>query len=238
MAGITNGQFCSKMSIYGFDVLTIGGYNADQNAINAGLKIIERGRPEFNITENELYNHIEEEIKLIKSHNNYNGQVSVNLRSSSPKPIIEISKIKELDIIEINAHCRQPELIESRCGQALLENPEILYDFVSKVVKHCKKKVSVKIRANVVGVDDITIAKAINDAGADYIHVDAMKPGYDCADFGVIKSIKSSVDLFIIGNNSIRDLESARRMISSGADGISIARAVINGTIPFDLSSV
>jgi TIM-barrel protein len=129
-------------------------------------------------------------------------------------------------------------LIESRCGQALLENPEILYDFVSKVVKHCKKKVSVKIRANVVGVDDITIAKAINDAGADYIHVDAMKPGYDCADFGVIKSIKSSVDLFIIGNNSIRDVESARQMFSSGADGISVARAAINGTLPFDLSGV
>ena len=238
MAGITNGQFCSKMSVYGFDVLTIGGYNADKNAINAGLKIIERGRHEFNINENELYHHIEEEIKYIKSNTDYHGQVSVNLRSSSPKPIIEISKIKALDIIEINAHCRQPELIESGCGQALLENHKNLYDFISEVVKNCKKKVSVKIRANVSGVDNITIAKAINNAGADYIHVDAMKPGYDCADFGVIKSIKSSVDLFIIGNNSIRDLESARRMISSGADGISIARAVINGTIPFDLSSV
>ena len=66
MAGITNGEFCSKMSIYGFDVLTIGGYNADKNAINAGLKIIKRGRPEFNINENELYHHIEEEIKYNK----------------------------------------------------------------------------------------------------------------------------------------------------------------------------
>ena len=238
MAGITNGEFCSKMSNYGFDVLTIGGYNADKNAINAGLKIIKRGRPEFNINENELYHHIEEEIKYIKSNTDYHGQVSVNLRSCSPNPIIEISEIKELDIIEINAHCRQPELIESGCGQALLENPEILHDFVSEVVKKCNKKVSVKIRANVSGVDDITIAKAVDDAGADYIHVDAMKPGHDCADFNVIESIRNNVDLFIIGNNSIRDLESARKMISSGADGISIARAAIKGTIPFDLSSV
>jgi TIM-barrel protein len=238
MAGITNGQFCSKMSIYGFDVLTIGGYNADKKAINAGLKIIKRGRPEFNINENRLYQHIEEEIKLIKNHPNYHGKVSVNLRSSSPNPIIEISKIEELDIIEINAHCRQPELIESGCGQALLENPEILYDFVSEVVKSCKKKVSVKIRANVSGVDDIEIAKAVNDAGADYIHIDAMNPGHDCADFSIIKSIRNNVDLFIIGNNSIRDLESARQMLSAGADGISIARAAMNGTLPFDLSSV
>ncbi len=238
MAGITNGQFCSKMSVYRFDVLTIGGYNADKNAANAGLKIIKRGRPEFNVDENELYQHIEEEIKLIKSQPNYHGKVSVNLRSSSPNPIIEISKIKELDIIEINAHCRQPELIESGCGQALLKNPENLYDFVSEVVKNCNKKVSVKIRANVSGVDDIKIAKVVNDAGADYIHIDAMKPGYDCADFSVIESIRDNVDIFIIGNNSIRDLKSARKMLSSGANGISIGRAAMQGTLPFDLSSV
>ena len=84
----------------------------------------------------------------------------------------------------------------------------------------------------------LQVAKAVNDAGADYIHIDAMKPGYDCADFNVIESIRNNVDLFIIGNNSIRDLESARKMISSGADGISIARAAMKGTIPFDLSSV
>jgi len=238
MAGITNGQFCSKMSIYGFDLLTIGGYNADKNAINAGLKIIERGRPEFNIDKNDLYNHIEKEVKLIKSQPNYHGQVSVNLRSSSPNPLIEISKIKGLDVIEINAHCRQPEMIESGCGQALLENPEILYDFTSEVVKNCKKKVSVKIRANIPGVNDIIIAKAVNDAEADYIHVDAMNPGHDCADLSVIESIRNNVDLFIIGNNSIRDLKSARQMLSSGADGISIARAAINCTLPFDLSRV
>ena len=44
MAGITNGQFCSKMSVYGFDVLTIGGYNVDKNAINAGLKNNQKNR--------------------------------------------------------------------------------------------------------------------------------------------------------------------------------------------------
>ena len=80
------------------------------------------------------------------------------------------------------------------------------------------------------------IAKAVADAGADYIHVDAMKPGFDYADYSVIESIKKNVDIFIIGNNSIRDLRSARLMLSSGADGISIARAAIKGSLPFDLT--
>ncbi|MGB8232597.1 MAG: MJ0144 family RNA dihydrouridine synthase-like protein [Methanobacterium sp.] len=238
MAGITDGRFCSKMTKYAFDLLTIGGYNADRNAIAAGFKIINRGRPEFNIAKEDLYQHIEEEVRLIKDQPHYYGEVSVNLRSSSPDPIIEISKIPELDVVEINAHCRQPELIKSGCGQALLKNPETLQDFTSKVVKNCKKKVSVKIRANVPEVDTLMIAKAVNEAGADYIHIDAMKPGFNCADYSIIESVKKSVDIFIIGNNSIRDLKSARNMLNSGADGISIARAAINGTLPFDLSLV
>ena len=82
------------------------------------------------------------------------------------------------------------------------------------------------------------IAKAVNEAGADYIHIDAMKPGFNCADYSVIESVRKNVDIFIIGNNSIRDLKSARLMLKSGADGISIARAAIKGTIPFDLTLV
>jgi TIM-barrel protein len=238
MAGITDGKFCSKMTPYGFDILTLGGYNADHQAINAGLMIMKRGRSEFDIEKNDLLTHIRDEVRFIKNNNNYTGLVSVNLRASSPEPIIEISKIPELDIIEINAHCRQQEMVESGCGQALLKNTEFLQDFTSKVVKNCNKKVSVKIRANIPGVDDIMVAKAINNAGADYIHVDAMKPGFDCADYSIIESIKKNVDIFIIGNNSIRDLKSARRMLSSGADGISIARAAIKGKLSFDLSLV
>jgi TIM-barrel protein len=238
MAGITDGKFCNKMAVYGFDILTLGGYNADQQSIKAGLKIIKRGRPEFDIAKKDLEQHITNEIKIIKNNNDYYGLVSVNLRASTPDSIINISKIPELDIIEINAHCRQQELIQAGCGQALLKNPELLKDFISKVVENCDKKVSVKIRANVPGVNNILVAKAINDAGADFIHVDAMKPGFDSADYGVIESIKKNVDIFIIGNNSIKDLKSARKMLSAGANGFSIARAAINGTLPFDISRV
>ena len=44
--------------------------------------------------------------------------------------------------------------------------------------------------------------------------------------------------MFIIGNNSIRDVESARKMLAAGADGISIARAAIGGTLSFDLTQI
>lgn len=236
MAGITNGNFCLKMAPYGFDMVTLGGYNADKLTMEAGCSIIQRGRPEFNIKEEELLSVIKKEADIVK--NSWKGKVSVNLRSVSFEPIVEISKLPEIDVVEINAHCRQPEITDIGCGQALLYDTEKLHDFTKNVVKRTKSKVSVKIRANIENVDDIEVSKTIEDAGADYLHVDAMKPGYNHADYDIIKSIKENTEIFLIGNNSICDLKSARDMISAGADGISMARVTLKGNIPFDLSQI
>ncbi len=236
MAGITDGNFCKKMSTYGFDVVTIGGYNIDKKTINAGECIIQRGRPEFHIKEENVLSTIKEESSIIK--NAWNGKVSVNLRSTLPDPIVEISRINEIDIVEINAHCRQPEITNIGCGQALLYSPKKLYNFTKKVVKKSQSKVSVKIRANIENVDNIEVSKVVEDAGADYLHVDAMKPGFDHADLDVIKKIKENTEIFLIGNNSICDVKSARDMLSAGANGISLARAAINGSLAFDLSRI
>lgn len=236
MAGITDGKFCRKIANQGFDMVTIGGYNLDKKTIKAAREIIQRGRPEFDIKEENILSSIKNEAALIK--NSWNGIVSANLRSTSPEKIVQISKLPEIDVVEINAHCRQPEITGIGCGQALLYNLEILYDYTKKVVKNAESKVSVKIRANVKNVDDIEVSKVIQEAGADFLHVDAMKPGYNYADYDIIKSIKENTEIFLIGNNSLRDLESARKMISAGADGISIARAAMNGKVPFDLSII
>jgi TIM-barrel protein len=236
MAGITDGNFCLKMASYGFDMVTLGGYNADKPTIEAGCSIIQRGRQEFDIIEENLTSTIKKEAGKIK--NSWNGKVSANLRSVSFEPIIEISKLPEIDVVEINAHCRQPEITSIGCGQALLYDTRKLHDFTKNVVKRAESEVSVKIRANVENVDDVEVSKAIEEAGADYLHVDAMKHGYDHADYNIIKSIKENTEIFLIGNNSIRDLKSARDMISAGADGISMARVTLKGSIPFDLSQI
>jgi len=236
MAGITNGEFCKKMALLGFDMVTLGGYNVDSHTIEAGQKIMARGRMEFDIKKEEVILEIEKQAEIIK--NSSNKLVSVNLRSVSPDPIIEISKIKAVDVVEINAHCRQPELTEIGCGQALLSNLDKLKYYVSEVVKKSKSKVSVKIRANIPGNNDLKISKIIQDGGADYLHVDAMKPGFQSADYQLIRSIKDNTDIFLIGNNSIRNIETARKMLDAGSNAISIARATMGGKLPFDLSLI
>jgi TIM-barrel protein len=236
MAGITDAKFCLKMIPAGFDMVTLGGYNIDKETIDAGEKILLRGRPEFEISEEDYFEVINNQAREIKEK--WDGLVSVNLRSITPDPVIEISKIKEIDVVEINAHCRQKEIIDIGCGQALLQKPEFLEEFVSDVVKKSQSKVSVKIRANSEGVDDLKIAKSIESGGANFIHVDAMKPGVNYADFNIISQISKEVNIFLIGNNSIVNIESARKMLNMGANGISIARAAMNGLDGFDLSKI
>ena len=224
------------MTSCGFDMVTIGGYNIDKPTINAGRSIIQRGRPEFDINEENLLSTLKKEASIVK--NSWNGKLSVNLRSLSCNPIIEISKLPEIDVVEINAHCRQPEITDIGCGQALLYDIEKLYNFIKNVVKGAESEVSVKIRANIKNVDNIEVSRAIEEAGADYLHVDAMKQGYDHADYDIIKLIRENTGIFLIGNNSIKDLKSANKMISAGADGISIARAALNGNVPSFLSQI
>ena len=235
MAGITNAEFAMKLIPYGFDTVTIGGYNTDKESIEACEKIIARGRKEFNYPKEEIYEVIENEVNTIKD--SFDVTVSANLRGTTPDSLIEISQIKNLDIIEINCHCRQEELVSVGCGQSMLLRPD-LEDYVKEVVNKSKSKVSMKMRANVEGVDNLEIAKMAERCGVDYIHIDAMKKGVRDADFDLISQISENTNIFIIGNNSINSIAQAEKMLNAGANGISIARAAIGGKLNFDLNEI
>lgn len=235
MAGITNSEFLNKVIPYGFDVATLGGYSLDAQTIEASKKIIARGRKEFDFPLEGIFSHIENEVASIKGIHD-DVKVSVNVRATTPQPIIDVGKIKNLDIVEINCHCRQNEIVDIGCGQEMLKR-EDLKDFVSQVVDHVNCEVSVKIRANVDGVDTVDIASIIDDAGADYLHVDAMKKGVFDADYNLLREICNNVQIQVIGNNSVNSISNLQKMIETGVCGFSIARGVISGNLDFDISN-
>ena len=106
MAGITNADFLNKVIPYGFNVATLGGYSLDEQTIRASKKIIERGRNEFDFSEDLIFTHIRDEVSKIKNLNK-DVKVSANVRATSPQPIFDVGNIKDLDIVEINCHCRK-----------------------------------------------------------------------------------------------------------------------------------
>ena len=235
MAGITDSEFLNKVIPYGFDVATLGGYSLDLSTIEASKKIIERGRCEFVFPLNEILPHIENEVNAIKKVHS-NVKVSANVRATTTQPIIEVGNIKNLDIVEINCHCRQNEILDIGCGQEMLNRVD-LDKFISNIVDNVKSEVSVKIRANVIGIDTLKIVKMIEYAGADYIHIDAMKKGVFEADWNLLSEISSDVDnIKVIGNNSVNCEVNLNKMIQTGVDGFSIARSIISGNLDFNIA--
>ncbi|AMD18480.1 hydrolase [Methanobrevibacter sp. YE315] len=235
MAGITDADFLNKVIPYGFNVATLGGYSLDRPTIEASKKIIERGRKEFHFPEDVIFNHIENEVASIKKVHS-NVKVSANVRSTTPQPIIEIGNIKDLDIVEINCHCRQNEILDIGCGQEMLKRDD-LSDFISQIVDNVDSEVSVKIRANVEGIDTLNIANLIEDAGADYLHIDAMKKGVFEADWELLREICNNVSIKVIGNNSVNSQENVKKMIDTGVYGFSIARSIISGNLDFNITN-
>jgi TIM-barrel protein len=232
MAGITDSIFASGFKNAGMIIL--GGYNLDKPTNEAARKEVERGRTEF-ISDKPL-EFIKSELKATKGYTT----IAVNVRAISIGPFLEAATLaKDFGaILEINAHCRQPEMVELGAGEALLKDIPRLSDYISEI-KKTGVVLSVKIRANV--VNDVELAKAIEKAGADIIHIDAMHP--EGSDVGVIKRVRNNTNLFIIANNSIIDFESAKEMFSRGADMVSVARAVrtnprIIDQLVFEVSSV
>lgn len=235
MAGITDAEFLNKVIPFGFDTATLGGYSLDAETIEASEKIIKRGRNEFHFLQDEIIGHIKKEVNLIKKQHP-DVKVSVNVRSTTPQPIIEVSKIDNLDIVEINCHCRQEEILAIGCGQNMLKRGD-LTDYIKDVVDNASCEVSVKIRANVEGSDTLKIAKLIENAGADYLHIDAMKAGIFDADYDLLTEICSNTNIKVIGNNSIDSEQKIEKMLKTGVYGFSIARALISGKLNFNISN-
>lgn len=146
-------------------------------------------------------------------------ETGFNVRSTSTEPIREVGEIcrEHGAICEINAHCRQDELCRVGCGEALLSDTERLCEQVEAAAE-TGARVSVKVRAEVPGVDLVTTARAIEDAGAGIIHVDAMDTE------SVIQGVSEVSDLTVIANNEVRDRESVREYFEYGADAVSVGR--------------
>jgi len=216
MAGINSAEFCIRHPV---GLAILGGFNADSISNEAGKRVSIRGRKEF-IFEEPIEG-IEEEIKIMKR---FGKNFAVNVRSGTIDGYVSVAEIvkKYGGILEINAHCRQPEFIEINCGQWLIFHPDKLASVISEVSK-VDLPISVKLRGGL-NVDYPEIVGGIRKAGCNIIHLDAMIEGGGC-DFNLLSKISGNG--FLIGNNSVVDIDSAERVLKTGADMVSAARSAL-----------
>lgn len=163
------------------------------------------------------------------------------------------------DIIDINMGCPVPKVaLRSQAGSALLKDPLKVKEIVSAIVTSVPIPVTVKIRSGWDNshINAVEIAKIVEEAGASAIavHPRTRSQQYSGkADWNIIKQVKESVNIPVIGNGDIKSCYDAKKMLDeTGCDAVMIGRGALgnpwlikecveyleNGKVPTKISEI
>lgn len=160
--------------------------------------------------------------------------VSLQLFGSDADIMADMAKKieeKPFAVLDINMGCPVPKVVNNGEGSALMKNPKLAEDIITKMVKAVKKPVTVKIRkgfdeAHLNAVEMAKIAEA-SGAAAVAVHGRTREQYYaGKADWDCIRAVKEAVKIPVIGNGDVTDALSAERLLKeTGCDGVMVGRA-------------
>ena len=160
--------------------------------------------------------------------------VSVQLFGSEPEVMAQAAGMIDhlpFDILDINMGCPVPKVAGNGEGSALMKDPDLAGEIVARVVRSSSHPVTVKIRKGFDGehVNAPQIAKICEEAGAAAVavHGRTREQFYSGkADWEVIRQVRETVKIPVIGNGDVCDPQSAAAMLAqTGCDAVMIGRA-------------
>lgn len=183
----------------------------------------------------------DEKTKKLMNTEGEKKPISVQLFGNNSDVMAEATKqVSEFaDIIDINMGCPAPKVVKNGDGSRLLLDLDLIEEIVTKAVKATSKPITVKMRKgwdkdNIVAVD---AAKIIEKAGAEAIIVHGRtRDEYygGTVDLDIIKQVKESVTIPVIGNGDIKTARDAIKMFEhTNVDGIMIRER--NARKPVDI---
>ncbi len=168
--------------------------------------------------------------------------ISMQIFGSDPETMGFAAKYvsKIADIVDINMGCPAPKVVKNGDGSKLLLDLNKAEEIIKAVVANSTKPVTLKFRKgwnneNIVACELAKIAEK-SGVSAITIHGRTREEYYSGkADLYIIKKVKESVKIPVIGNGDIVDEESALKMFEyTGVDGIMIGRGAIGNPWIFE----
>ncbi len=155
-------------------------------------------------------------------------------KSSFIKAAKFIEKEMKPDIIDINMGCPVPKVaVRAQAGSALLKNPDKIFDIVKGIKGEINTPVTVKIRSgwdkNHINAKEVAMVCEKAGASAITIHPRTRSEGYEGhSDWNIIKEVKASISIPVIGNGDIKTPEDAKKMLDeTGCDLVMVGRGVL-----------
>lgn len=160
--------------------------------------------------------------------------VSLQLFGKDPAIMAEAAKMIDeypFDILDVNMGCPVKKIVDNGEGSALMKDPVLAGKIIESLVKATKKPVTVKIRSGFdkEHINALEMARVAFESGASAVAVhgrtrDKFYEG--TADWDIIRQVKESIPIPVIGSGDAKDIESADRMINeTNVDGVMIGRA-------------
>lgn len=136
------------------------------------------------------------------------------------------------DVVDVNLGCPMPRIVRKGVGAAMLKDPALLYDVLSRMRDAVPGYLSAKIRAGFDDADNvISIARVVEKAGADFIAVHPRRRAdfYEgVADWRIIAVLVRELRIPVVGNGDVWYAADILRMQrETGCAGVMVGRPAL-----------
>ena len=145
------------------------------------------------------------------------------------------------DVIDYNMGCPAPDITKQMAGGALLQNSSLTQEIFRTLVNTVKRPISLKMRIGVDASNKLLfqdIAKIAEREGIKMItlHPRTVSQGYSGhSDWDMIKKLKQTVSVPIVGNGDITSPEIAKKVLNyTGCDYVMVGRGAMGNPFIFE----